>query len=538
MSSLKLQLKGVGINLSDESEAILHQYGVETIDDCDWFAHNDQLLNELRFKFSAKEFDEFSIYLQHKTSAGPLSRSNAAANESNQYSAYSTDVKNVENTVLRWTQALNFYAQTCTEIRNGRSQGKVFMNVLMDTSGSMFGTKLIAAKLGLCALIANLNPKDEVNISIFNTSMKSISSGFLPVEALTASSKLSVLLSQMYADGSTSCYDSLLTGIQELALHWQSREQDEEPIKNVMIVLTDGEDTSSEKQSNDVLRSLMNPKANNFMFMLIAVDMHSSEEANFRSWMELRHCKQISVNVRSGAKLVQVFREILLSRVLHTQVDNNRFLQMGEQVNLSANSGTTADDNSDNDSTDGVEFIGYEDAMDFIRRDDSDCSRAVSRCNSISDDNEFMITASRGNSMDFSPINSRRNSITGRPLIVDEGDIGHKPFNFSEIFSLSSIFKFGSKMENNVNNNNNNSVDSNENVLKEKALPAECYCPIYHTIMVDPVICVDGHTYERSAIETWLRNNDTSPVTNLTLTNKDLLIPNHSLRKMIQSLNA
>jgi hypothetical protein len=44
---------------------------------------------------------------------------------------------------------------------------------------------------------------------------------------------------------------------------------------------------------------------------------------------------------------------------------------------------------------------------------------------------------------------------------------------------------------------------------------------------------MDGNTYERSAIEQWLRTNDTSPLTNETLPNKTL-IPNLSFRKIIQ----
>ena len=50
--------------------------------------------------------------------------------------------------------------------------------------------------------------------------------------------------------------------------------------------------------------------------------------------------------------------------------------------------------------------------------------------------------------------------------------------------------------------------------------------------MVDPVSTVDGQVYERQAIEAWLKNNDTSPITNEPLPLK-LLIPNHPLRAMI-----
>lgn len=33
-------------------------------------------------------------------------------------------------------------------------------------------------------------------------------------------------------------------------------------------------------------------------------------------------------------------------------------------------------------------------------------------------------------------------------------------------------------------------------------------CPITNTVMRDPVLTVDGHSYERSAVENWLQNPD------------------------------
>lgn len=42
---------------------------------------------------------------------------------------------------------------------------------------------------------------------------------------------------------------------------------------------------------------------------------------------------------------------------------------------------------------------------------------------------------------------------------------------------------------------------------------------------MDPVVAEDGITYERAAIESWFKNHDTSPLTNLKLNSKHL-IPN------------
>merc|ERR1719320_1058088 len=50
--------------------------------------------------------------------------------------------------------------------------------------------------------------------------------------------------------------------------------------------------------------------------------------------------------------------------------------------------------------------------------------------------------------------------------------------------------------------------------------------------MTDPVMAMDGHTYERSAIEKWLVTNNTSPLNNSPLPAKTL-IPNHNLKSQI-----
>ena len=50
--------------------------------------------------------------------------------------------------------------------------------------------------------------------------------------------------------------------------------------------------------------------------------------------------------------------------------------------------------------------------------------------------------------------------------------------------------------------------------------------------MRDPVLCADGSTYERVAIEAWLAAHSTSPVTNLPLPHKQL-VPNVFARKLI-----
>ena len=61
-------------------------------------------------------------------------------------------------------------------------------------------------------------------------------------------------------------------------------------------------------------------------------------------------------------------------------------------------------------------------------------------------------------------------------------------------------------------------------------------CPITMDYMVDPVFDVNGHTFERSAIESWYQTHDTSPVTNLPVINKTLT-PNFSVKQLMYEYN-
>ncbi|KAJ8510110.1 hypothetical protein OPV22_000544 [Ensete ventricosum] len=68
----------------------------------------------------------------------------------------------------------------------------------------------------------------------------------------------------------------------------------------------------------------------------------------------------------------------------------------------------------------------------------------------------------------------------------------------------------------------------------EVSIPTHFRCPISLDLMKDPVTASTGITYDRASIEAWLEmGNATCPVTNRELKDEDL-IPNHSIRKMIQ----
>ena len=65
------------------------------------------------------------------------------------------------------------------------------------------------------------------------------------------------------------------------------------------------------------------------------------------------------------------------------------------------------------------------------------------------------------------------------------------------------------------------------------AVPNEFMCPITMVLMKDPVLATDGFTYEKEAIEQWLRSNTKSPMTREPM-RLDGLRPNRALRDAIQ----
>lgn len=71
--------------------------------------------------------------------------------------------------------------------------------------------------------------------------------------------------------------------------------------------------------------------------------------------------------------------------------------------------------------------------------------------------------------------------------------------------------------------------------LADSGVYGQFRCPLTKKIMKDPVVASDGFTYERLAIEKWVAENDSSPVTQKPLTNKDL-VPNMTMRAAIQLL--
>ena len=52
---------------------------------------------------------------------------------------------------------------------------------------------------------------------------------------------------------------------------------------------------------------------------------------------------------------------------------------------------------------------------------------------------------------------------------------------------------------------------------------------------MDPVLCADGHSYERAAITAWLKMHGTSPVTGAPVVERNLT-PNFTMRSVLRTM--
>jgi hypothetical protein len=57
-------------------------------------------------------------------------------------------------------------------------------------------------------------------------------------------------------------------------------------------------------------------------------------------------------------------------------------------------------------------------------------------------------------------------------------------------------------------------------------------CPITHDTIKEPVICPDGHTYEREALEKWVRQSGKSPVNPSLSVTLDQIFPNYAISSL------
>jgi Ca-activated chloride channel family protein len=120
--------------------------------------------------------------------------------------------------------------------------------LVLDTSGSMTQeNRLASAKQGLSAFIAQVQPQDNVGLTIFSDRIQPL----VPIAPVKGNrAQLRRIVSNLVADGGTAIYDATAAGVQQVAQRADSSRI------NAVVLLTDGEDTDSARSVDQVVREL------------------------------------------------------------------------------------------------------------------------------------------------------------------------------------------------------------------------------------------------------------------------------------------
>ena len=120
--------------------------------------------------------------------------------------------------------------------------------LVLDTSGSMTQeNRLESAKQGLAAFIAQVQPQDNVGLTIFSDRIQPL----VPIATVKGNrAELRQIVANLVADGGTAIYDATAAGVAQVA-----KRADTSRI-NAVVLLTDGEDTDSTRSADQVVREL------------------------------------------------------------------------------------------------------------------------------------------------------------------------------------------------------------------------------------------------------------------------------------------
>ena len=122
--------------------------------------------------------------------------------------------------------------------------------LLIDTSGSMNGEPMIAARKGAEAFLKRMEPDDEVQVVAFSTTVSPLGRlGRMRDVGETLAGKVQGL----FAQGNTALYDAVSAALNEIE---EARATRKDPRLYGIVVLSDGLDTSSRTQKLDLLARL------------------------------------------------------------------------------------------------------------------------------------------------------------------------------------------------------------------------------------------------------------------------------------------
>ena len=201
--------------------------------------------------------------------------------------------------------------------------------LLIDVSDSMSGAKLARALAAAAQFAALLRPDDRLAIIAFNRHARMIhrfDEGPRAAAATLASDIAAVMRWREQSNGTTALYDALLVAANELS---RARRESSSQTREVVVLLSDGEDTSSRVGFEDVRSVLRRSGALAYSVSLRADDRGQWMGPAWQMLTLARDTGARAVGVSGLDGLPELYREIVaevrhLYRIGYVSTDSRR----------------------------------------------------------------------------------------------------------------------------------------------------------------------------------------------------------------------
>eukprot|EP01035_Chromulina_nebulosa_P031218 gene31218-41594_t len=186
----------------------------------------------------------------------------------------------------------------------------------IDTSGSMAGSKLKIAQAGVIKIFNQLTSGDYCGIMTFNNEVTPIAYG-VKSDISNGMNRFS----RMTASGGTALYDAIIQSvIMSLEIHSGISKLCQSVI-TYLIVLTDGEDTSSKLNKNRVKDLLKEAnKVGNFKIILAGIRLDSTAQGIMREFGNIGDSDIEFKNLTCDADIENMFEHISIGILQRTAI--------------------------------------------------------------------------------------------------------------------------------------------------------------------------------------------------------------------------